>query len=73
MIQQLNVEMGEYLNEAIMEEEANGGWTRYRRFSELQGGYGCNKLVDQRAGFGVVIDRELSWRPASGVGRGLGE
>ena len=43
-----------------MEEEANGGRCRNRRFFELLGSYRTNKLLYLWAGFGVVIDTQLA-------------
>ena len=57
-----------YLNEAVMEKEANGGGPRDRRLPEPQPGDRRHELVELRAGLGIVVGGELSVASGGGLG-----
>lgn len=46
----------DYFNKAVMEEKANGCWTRNWCFFELLGCDGPNELFELRTRFRIVID-----------------
>lgn len=54
-----------YFYKAVMEKEANGGWTRNGCFFELLAGYWTYKLLKLRARFCIVINWELASAAAS--------
>lgn len=51
--------IGSYFYKAVMEEQANGGWSRDRDDFELLGSDGADEFLHLRARFRIVINRKL--------------